>query len=451
MVSRLFEGMLKWLRRVVTQPRDELSRWQKTVRFCYDLGRFGYRQLRHDHAQYMAAALSFRTLFSLLPVLVVVMLMVKGLIGIDQFLAMTGDLLASVGLDTLRVIPAQGLGGESITLSDWLKDLFGQAAAVNLTAIGWVGVGVTLYAAISLMVTIENCFNIIVRAPGGRRWSRRLPLYWFVLTVSPLAVTVWYFVNTHFDVWIASVDAWQWLLYATWLFWNLFFGWLVMFAVYALVPSSAPNWRPAAAGAAVAAVLLVVGLKSFGAYLNNLASIGQLYGSLGLVPLFMFWVYLMWLAVLFGLEVSAILQALPGHRLEELEQNRQAEGLVDPLSVLAVMEVIGERFGRAESTTLIQACELTGLPEPAVSRMFGGLVLESLLHRLEGPGETVTLAKPPDQIGATELLQVAYRLVDVGDVARPSSLLARLRNAQQDLVSGSTLAGLVAERSASTG
>ena len=42
--------VMDWLRRVVTQPLDELSRWQKTVRFCYDLGRHGARQLREDRA-----------------------------------------------------------------------------------------------------------------------------------------------------------------------------------------------------------------------------------------------------------------------------------------------------------------------------------------------------------------------------------------------------------------
>jgi len=446
----MVDGLLKWLHRVVTQPGGELSRWHKTVRFCYDLGRFGYRQLTYDRAQYMAAALSFRTLFSLLPVMVVGMLMVKGLIGVDQFLTMTDDLLASLGLDTLRVIPAQGAAGQSVVLSDWLKNLFGQAAAVNLTASTWVGIGVTLYAAISLMVTIENCFNIIVRAPRGRRWLRRLPLYWFVLTVSPLAVALWYYVNFHFDAWIASVDAWQWLLYLIWLFWNLFSGWLGMFAIYTLVPSSPPRLRPAAIGAAVSAVLLLIGLKFFGAYVNNLNSIGQLYGSLGLIPLFMFCIYLLWLGILFGLEVSVILQTLPGHRLEELEQKRQTEELVDPVSVLSVMAVIGERFERAQPTTLFRACELTGLPESAVSRMFDELVESRLLHRLDGPDETVSLAKSPDQIDAADLLEVAYQLIDRGDMSRQASLLPGLRQVQQKFVAGSTLAELIRQRQSMT-
>jgi membrane protein len=428
---------------VITQPFGELNRWQRAVRFGYDLGRFGARQLKHDRAQHMAAALSFRTLFSMLPVLVVTTLLVKGLIGLEPFLEMSEELLASVGLDTIRVVPADGVTEKSQTMSVWLKELFGQAAEVDLAAVHWIGVSLMLYAALSLMVTIENCLNVIVRAPVGRRWSRRVPLYWFVLTGSPLLVVLWYYVNHRFDMWITSVEAWQWLAYIAWLGWNLFFAWLLMLAVYMLVPSSQPEFKPAAAGAGVAAVLLVLGLRGLGAYLNYGFMVGQLYGSLGLVPLFMIWVYLMWLAVLFGLEVCAILQALPGRRLEELERERKSESLVDPATVVAVMEVIGNRFADGQPTTLLQVCEQTGLPEHAASRMFSGLVLENLLHRLDGPSDTVALAKPPEQITGVELLEVAFRLVDSGQPAAGSRLLDRLRQAQRDLVATTTLATLV--------
>jgi len=443
MLRDRMESLVSWLRRVITQPFNELNRWQRAVRFGYDLSRFGARQLKHDRAQHMAAALSFRTIFSMLPVLVVTTLLVKGLIGLEPFLAMAEELLASVGLDTIRVVPSDGVTEQSQTMSVWLKELFGQAAEVDLAAVHWIGVALMLYAALSLMVTIENCLNVIVRAPVGRRWSRRIPLYWFVLTGSPLLVVLWYYVNHRFDMWITSVEAWQWLGYIAWLGWNLFFAWLLMLAVYLLVPSSQPEFKPAAAGAGVAAVLLVLGLRGLGAYLNYGFMVGQLYGSLGLVPLFMIWVYLMWLAVLFGLEVCAILQALPGRRLEELELERKSEFLVDPAVVVAVMEVIGKRFSEGQPTTLVQVCEQTGLPEQAASRMFSGLVLENLLHRLDGPSDTVALAKPPEQITGVELLEVAFRLVDSGQPVAGSRLLDRLRQAQRDLVATTTLATLV--------
>ena len=64
--------MMHRLQEAIVQPRHELDRWQKAARFVYDLGRCGLRQLDNDRATQMAAALAFRTLFGLMPVLVVI-------------------------------------------------------------------------------------------------------------------------------------------------------------------------------------------------------------------------------------------------------------------------------------------------------------------------------------------------------------------------------------------
>ena len=71
MAKNRLQPVYDWLKRVITHPQEELTRWQMTVRFAYDLGRYGAAQLKRDRAPQMAAALSFRTLFGLLPVLVV--------------------------------------------------------------------------------------------------------------------------------------------------------------------------------------------------------------------------------------------------------------------------------------------------------------------------------------------------------------------------------------------
>ena len=61
-------------------------------------------------------------------------------------------------------------------------------------------------------------------------------------------------------------------------------------------------------GAFVAAFLLLIGKESLGLYFTHAVSLHQLYGSIGLVPIFMFWMYLMWLIILLGLQVAAIVQ-----------------------------------------------------------------------------------------------------------------------------------------------
>ena len=257
----------------------------------------------------MAAALAFRTLFGLLPVLVVATVLVKALGMEDYYLGPLGQFFQFCGLDNVRIIPPPGSGeATTITLDVWMQDLVRDAKQVNVAAIGWVGVALTLYAAISLMVTIENCFNIIYRAPCGRAWASRVPIYWFVLTTSPLLIIFSTYIDSRFQRLMGQLYMQGWLSAAVGAIWTLFAIWLVMFAAYMLFPNTRVRPKPAMIGALAAAMLLEIGKRTMGVYLQNALAIGQLYGSLGLVPLFMFWVYLMWLAVLFGLEVSAVLQ-----------------------------------------------------------------------------------------------------------------------------------------------
>ncbi len=59
MAKNRLQPVYDWLKRVITKPQEELTRWQMTVRFAYDLGRYGAVQLKRDRAPQMAAALSF--------------------------------------------------------------------------------------------------------------------------------------------------------------------------------------------------------------------------------------------------------------------------------------------------------------------------------------------------------------------------------------------------------
>jgi membrane protein len=219
-----------------------------------------------------------------------------------------------------------------------------------------------------------------------------------------------------------------------------------MFAVYRLIPNATLSLRPALAGALVAAALLEIGQRTMGAYLQNAFSISQLYGSLGLVPLFMFWVYLMWLVVLFGLEVSATLQMLGGRELDDIRPQRKPSSVVEPVSVLTVMELIAERFAAARMTTVAQIVKATLLPEPIVRLIVERLAEAGMLHRLSGEEQAICLAKPPEQIAAGQLLEIGFGLATEGRGRLHSPLGEPLRNAQRRLAAEATLASLVASK-----
>ena len=451
MASKI-RSVIDHARRAVTQPLDEMNRWQKAARWIYDFCRYGWRQLMEDDASSMAAALSFRLLFGLLPVLAVATVTAKAFIGEgDKLNQVVGWVVKLLGADGVSVNTTGAAGGtESMPLGTWIESIVSEASHMNLAALGWIGGAVLIYSAVSLMVTIENCFNRICRAPSGRSWLKRVPLYWFVLTIGPILLGLTPYLDAKFSGAVVSIESWQWAFAIAKFAWNLVIIWAFMFAVYLWVPNTMMKVRSVAIGALLAAILLEIGKRFLGAYLQNAFSASRLYGSLGLVPLFMLWVYMMWMVVLLGLEVAAMLQHLAGRRMEELQrqQQRPRNELVDPAGVILVMQAIADRFQRGDAGNIGQLAEASGIPPVAVARMLERLELAGYVHRVErGQVDAVTLARPPESITAQELMQVGWELVDgtmheVRGAAAPG-IIASLREAQTALAARTTLASLV--------
>ena len=436
-MARLVQAVVERLTRIMTQPLHELSRFQRTLRFLYDLGRHGARQLQHDRAPQMAGALAFRTLFALLPVLVLGTILIRAFAGFDQLEQKLAEMFTQFGLDDFKVTGASDsaiAGGESI--SQWLLGLVDQVQHINIAAIGWVGLLVVVYSAIGLMVTIEKSFNIIYRAPEGRSWWNRLYIYWAVLTLAPIALIGAMWLGNWLESFFSARGGWWSVFKAAPAVWNFLVLWMVTFFVYKLIPNTNVTYRPGLFGALLAAVLLEVGKRTLGAYFANAVTISQLYGSLGLIPVFMFWVYVMWLIVLFGLEVSASLQMLRGRRLEELDGHRT--GLVDPTSVLLVMQVVARSFEASQATTAREIADEVSMSEQTVILMLDDLTTAGIVHRLDQDG-AISMARPPDQVSAEELLEIGYKMCDESEASRASSIIRRLRDAQKGLAGQITL------------
>ena len=69
-MRKLIHEITLFLKRVINSPVGELTRAQRALRFWIDLAWHCARALRHDRAGEMAAALTYRTIFSLIPLLV---------------------------------------------------------------------------------------------------------------------------------------------------------------------------------------------------------------------------------------------------------------------------------------------------------------------------------------------------------------------------------------------
>lgn len=391
--------------------------------------RFAVLQIQQSQAPAMAANLAFRTLFGLLPVLVVATIVTRAVLG-EGFNDLVHRTVEALGLHSVKIVPTGAAAGDGVPLGAWLESLAAEAASIDLSAIGTIGALAVVFSAVWTMVAIESSFNTIFRAPQGRSFVRRVLIYWFVITAGPVffALIPLGFRELAGFVGENSTAA----LFAAGVFSKVgaFVSlWVLLTAAYATVPNARVDLRAAMLGAVVASALVEIGKGFLSASLSSSFAASRLYGSLGLVPLFMLWVYLMWLVVLFGLQTAAILQGLTrGGRT--LAAGVSGPDVFEPAQAILCYRALCTRFrtGRGISVdTLVRNCGVTPAVAIDLLQLFER---RGLAHRIEGSGNRYAPSRPPEDVSHAEVLRAGFALADGGAEAHVKDEVWELREAQ---------------------
>jgi membrane protein len=437
------QSYLEWL---ISRPVAELSRAQRFLRFAVDLARHCSRELRDDDAGEMAAALTYRTIFGLVPLLMVSMLAFR-LFG-DMEAAARQLQAAAYAFFNYQVDPLRPEAAAfKEALDKRLLDVMSGVSALSFEAIGAVGALLLIWAALGLLVSFENSANRIYGAPRGRGTLQRIVVYWAVLTLGPVLLLVVLYAAQFWLGWGASLPVLGPLLALLGQFGSLFGSFLALVLLYKLLPNTLVRWRPALAGAFVAAALWYASKWAFGLYVSRALPYLKLYGAIGLVPLFLFWLYLNWLIVLFGLELAFTLQAMKGRTFEAVEA-RGALPASDPQWLLPLMTAIGRGFASGQPPGRQALAEELRLRLESVAELAARLEAEGLVHQVARRGSEdvgLTLALPPEKIPITRILDLASRL-SLGE--RPTAgpgwrALCDLQAAARAAAGESTLASLL--------
>jgi membrane protein len=398
---------VEWL---IGHPVAELNRAQRFLRFAVDLVRHCSRELRENDAGQMAAALTYRTIFGLVPLLMVSMLAFR-LFG-DMDAAARQLQSAAYAFFNYQVDPDRPEAMAFKTaLDERLFDVMKTVGGLSFEAIGAVGALLLIWAALGLLISFEDATNRIYRAPRGRGWLTRVGVYWTVLTLGPILLLVVLYAAQY---WLGRAEALPVVgpLFALLAgFGSLAGSFLALTLLYKLLPNTLVRFRPALAGALVAAALWEASKWAFGLYVSRALPYLKLYGAIGLIPLFLFWLYLNWLIVLFGLEIAFTLQAMKG-RVFERKDPRGALASADPQWLLPVVAAIARGFAGGQPVGRQALAEELDLRLEAVAELVARLEGEGLVHQVarratEDVG--LTLALPPDRIPLARIAELSSR------------------------------------------
>ena len=450
--------------------------------------RFGLRGLFASRLPQMAGALAFRTLFALIPMLVISVAIVGAFADPEQVKSTLDRALESSGVsdiviadpDSTMSVPseaeseigpripdaaapptetapapmvsvteaiaeAEGLVGPNeitadpssgeVRLEKFLGELVDRLLAIPFRAIGAVGLLTLIYAALSMLTEIERAFNQIYRAKIGRSWGRRITQYWSVLTLGAILIFSAFYTSEQFRGFGAG---------ALGSMVSVAISALLLLLGYTSIPNTRVHLRTAAVGALIAAILWEFAKWGFRQYLEYSVSYAKLYGSIGVLPLFMLWIYLTWLIVLFGLQVSYGLQHLAAAK-ELMERVEDDDQLTDPASSVALLAFIGQRFADGKPTSRDSLADELGLPAAAVGSILDRLTDVGVVHPLDGGDERYTLAQPAERIMVADALAAVQKLA-AGNASNHgpwASAMDKLRTAEREALQGVSLADLL--------
>lgn len=266
--------------------------------------RFLWLRFRDDKCFETAGALSYTTLFAIVPMLAAVIAIVS------VFPAFAGLRDGVTRFIFRSFVPAAGE-----TVQGYLLQFADNAS--KLTALG---VLVLFASALMMMASIEDRFNRIWRVAAPRKGSARLLLYWTALTLGPILATAGIAVSS----WVYAQPLWRGVAhhgvggFRLWLLAPFLISWASLTVLYDVVPNCRVRWRHALAGALVAAVLFELARKGFEVYVRGIANYREVYGALAAIPIFLIWVYLSWVLVLLGAILTAAVSAFEYRRPDEL-------------------------------------------------------------------------------------------------------------------------------------
>jgi membrane protein len=272
-------------------------------------------------------------------------------------------------------------------------------------AMGVTGSILLIFAAISMLSRIEDTFNDIWGVARGRSWFMRIVLYWGVISLVPILLVVALGLATG-----PHLEGTRKLLTAMPFVGNLLFRFLpvvvlcLTFAVfYALIPNTKVHWKPALAGGLVGGLLFHLNNVVSVLYVSRVVSNSKIYGSLGLVPVFMIGLYFSWLILLFGAQVAYAYQNRATYFEEKQIENINQRGR--EFVALRLMTCVGQRFVQGEPPPSAgEIAEALAVPTRLVQQLMQTLGASRLVTEAAGPEPAYVPARPLENITCHDIL-----------------------------------------------
>jgi membrane protein len=429
MIQPLATRLEKWL----FEPPDTLIgkplwRLVRILRYPYAL----VRDIMRGQLTLRAMSLVYTTLLSIIPLLALSFSVLKGLGYHEDLEPVLYSFLEPLGTERAFELTAR--------VMDLVNNVRG-------TVLGSIGFMFLLYNVISMVQKVEESFNFIWRVEQPRSFTRRFSEYLSVIVIGPAAIVTAFgliaaFRNTSLMQRIAEYEPFGTMLVVAGALTPYLLITGVFTFMYIFIPNCSVRLRAALTGGVFGGALWAAAGIVFTSFVAGSTRTVVIYASFAIAIVALIWLYISWLVLLLGAQLSFYVQnpqyLRPGR--EEIRLNSSLRERV----ALSIMYLIVCNYRDAQRRwTINELANHLDIPGAAVGPIVTALEQKGLL--LLADDDTWVPARDPDLIELADVLDAVRqdisgpRLGKIRDIAPAVAAARSAESALREALEGKTV------------
>jgi membrane protein len=349
---------LSFLITTVIVQLEQIITWLiHPIGWLFSFSRYVANRFILDRCPQTAAALTYTTLLSLVPMLAVGFSILAAFPVFKNF----GDEIQNFIFTNFVPASQQVIQNYILGFAD---------KATHLTAVGVIFLVIT---ALLLMETIDHALNDIWQVHKKRSGVAVFMVYWAVLSLGPLLIG-FSFAATSFVFSLPGIADFAQIIGLKQVLLGIMpfvLNTIAFSLIYVVVPNRYVSLYHGILGGVFAALLFETAKKGFAFYVTRFPTYELVYGTLAVIPIFLVWVYMSWLIILLGAEITRSLTIF--HR-----DDSSPTFCVPRNALVWSFRIIGHLWQAQQERRMLNLNELQRL-EP----QFTDIALERLLNHLE--------------------------------------------------------------------
>ncbi len=235
-----------------------------------------------------ASSLSFHTILSLIPILLISLSIFTKLPSFETYYAKIKSFIFS------SLLPSH-----QDTFTTYIDKFL-----ENTVSMGVFGFVVVLFTSMMFFLEYEHIINKILNASSRTFWQG-LSSYWTLITLAPLGLGVSFFISNYVQNLLNSSAYTSWINFLAIVPYLIIWG--LFFATYMISSSVQLSSKKVAIASFIASLVWYTCKSLFVYYVVYNKTYMSIYGSFSVAIFFLIWIYLSWIIFLYGVKLCGYL------------------------------------------------------------------------------------------------------------------------------------------------